>query len=398
MKKLSILLYALLATMAGFSQALTIDAGDVPLPATLVPFDDFILTNPPDPSIGDNQTWDYSGYFGDSVIIVNYVTETDPLFLANGVDFHVLTFKGLTSTLGYLLNSEIDFNSNGIYEVGLGINPAEYSLAAFTGNSNDSMIIPEQKHLFLTDKTIMDFPFTMGTTWGSTTRRVTDFILTVQAFGLDHAPGQHVYTNVRTDEIVGWGKMSVHTGSGPSIEYDVLMDKVHEYNVDSFYLNGSPASPILLLAFGVSQGQHTNESYFYRFNREGAGSYPYLISFFYDNDPTYTNMTDARTNLNNLTTGVKDLQSDDYATLLFPNPSNSNEINIKIIGREFGITDFAVFDLQGRIVQQGKVDNTSGDLIRLSLSNVPVNGTYVIKLKDKDGREVVSEKVNFNRQ
>jgi len=392
------LAFALLTAMTGFSQAITIDASDVPLPAALVPFDDFILTNPPDPSTGDNQTWNYSGYFGDSVIIVNYVPETDPFFLSNGVDFHVLTFKGLTATLGYLLNSEIDFNSNGIYEVGLGINPAEYSLAAFTGNNNDSMIIPEQKQIFLSDKTIMDFPFTMGTTWASSTRRVTDFTLTIQSFGLDHTPGQHVYTNVRTDAIVGWGKISVHTGSGPSIEYDVLMDKVHDFNIDSFYLDGSPASPFLLAAFGVSQGQHTNESYFYRFNREGAGSYPYLAAFFYDNDPTYTNMTDARTNLNNLTTGIKDFQDVDYTTLVFPNPSNSNEINIKIIGREFGITDFAVFDMQGRIVQQGKVDNASVDLIRLSLNNAISNGTYVIKLKDKEGRDVVSEKVNFNRQ
>ncbi len=398
MKKYATILLAMGISIIGYSQAITINAGDVPLPAPVVNFDDIILTNAGNPIPGNDQTWNYSFYFGDSLITALYVPETDPFFTSNGVQIRTLAFKGLTSTLGYFINSEIAFLGSGVYEVGLGIDAAAFSLVAFTGNTNDSMVIPAQKQIFLSDKTIMKFPYTIGSGWHSSTRRLADFTLTVSAFGLNHTPGQHVYTTVRSDTIVGWGKMRVYTSSGPSIPYDVLMDKVHEYNVDSFYLGGSPASPFLLGAFGVSQGQHTNESYFYRFNRKGSGSYPFLANFSYGADATYSTLSDARINMSDLTTGIKDLNDVDYSTIVFPNPSNTNEINIKIIGREIMATDYAIFDLPGRNVQQGKVDNTSTDLITLSLNDKIANGTYVIRLMNSEGREVVVEKINVNRQ
>lgn len=388
----------MMITFSGYSQAIVINAGDVPLPAPIVNFDNLYGTNAGNPIPGNDQLWNYSSYFGDTLITAFYVPETDPFFTSNGVQFHTMVFKGLTATLGYFLNSEIAFLSSGIYEVGLSIQAAAFSLVPFTGNTLDSMIIPAQKQIFLSDKTIMEFPSTIGSGWHSSTRRFADFNLTVSAFGLNHTPGQHVYTTVRSDTIVGWGKMRVYTSSGPSIDYDVLMDKVHEYNVDSFYLGGAPASPFLLGAFGVAQGQHTNEAYFYRFNRKGNGSYPYLASFSYGADASYTALADAFINMNDLTTGSKDLRDVDYSTLIFPNPSNTNEINIKIIGREINVTDYAVIDLLGRNVQQGKVDNSSSGLITLSLNDNIGNGTYVIRLMNKEGREVVVEKVNFNRQ
>ncbi len=398
MKKFCTFFFAMGISIVSFSQAITINAGDVPLPAPIVNFDNLYGTNAGNPIAGNDQQWNYSPYFGDTLTTALFVPETDPFFTSNGVQIHIMTFKGLTSTLGYFLNSEISFLPSGVYEVGLNIDAAAFSLLAFTGNTLDSMIIPAQKQIFASDKTIMEFPFTIGSGWHSSTRRFADFNLTVSAFGLNHTPGQHVYTTVRSDTIVGWGKMRVHTSSGPSIEYDVLMDKVHEYNVDSFYLGGAPASPFLLGAFGVAQGQHTNETYFYRFNRKGNGSYPYLAGFFYGADASYTTLTDAFINMSDLTTGSKDLPNVDFSTLVFPNPTNSGEINIKIFGREINATDYAVFDLPGRNVQQGKVDNSSNDLITLSLNDNIGNGTYVIRLMNKEGKEVVVEKVDVNRQ
>ncbi|MGB4850153.1 MAG: T9SS type A sorting domain-containing protein [Saprospiraceae bacterium] len=397
MKKFSTLLFVMLTSIIGFTQAITIDASDVPLPPAAILLDDIFATNPANPITGLDQTWNYSSYFGDSLIALTYPTETDPFFTSAGVDFHALAFKGLTATLGYFLNSEIDFNSNGVFESGLSIDAAKFSLLAFTGSTLDSMIIPAQKQIFLSDKTIMKFPYTIGSGWHSMSRRFADFNLTVSAFGLNHTQGQHVYTTMRSDTIIGWGKMRVYTSGGPSIDYDVLMDKVHEYNVDSFYLGGAPASPFLLSAFGVSQGQHTNESYFYRFNRKGAGSYPFIAQFSYGNNATYTTLNDARINLDNLTTGINDLHGVDYSTLVFPNPTNSNEVNIKILGHDPAPTEYAVFDLLGMNVQQGKIDNASNDMITLSLNDNIGNGTYVIRLMNKEGKEVIVEKVNLQR-
>lgn len=395
MKNFYLIITAFLCCVMAYGQtAITINFGDIPAPGPVVIFDNITSTNPPVPTPGLNKLWDYAAYYNDSLVVAAYIPETDPFFTSNGIDFHTLTFKGLTSTLGYFLDSEIDLNTNGFFESGLFIDSAAFSLGAFTGNNSDSLIIPEQKQIFATDKTIIKFPETIGTQWSSKTRRFANFTLTVQAFGLNHAPGQHVYTTFRTDSIVGWGKMRVHTSNGPSIEYDVLMDKVHEYNADSFYLNGSPASPFLLAAFGVSQGQHTNEAYFYRFNRTGADSYPYLASFSFGNDATYTTLSDARINTQNLTTGTKDLKDSDYTTLVYPNPSNTHEINIAITGRDLKITDYSLYDLSGKVIQQGKVDPNSNAQIAISLNKEMANGNYLIILKDKEGRQVVSEQVS----
>ncbi|MEP6793752.1 MAG: T9SS type A sorting domain-containing protein [Saprospiraceae bacterium] len=87
----------------------------------------------------------------------------------------------------------------------------------------------------------------------------------------------------------------------------------------------------------------------------------------------------------------------DYSTLVFPNPANSSEVNIKILGRDPAPTHYAVFNLLGKNVQQGKIDNLSSDIIQLSLNNKLVNGTYVIRMMNKEGREVVVEEVNLRR-
>ena len=108
--------------------------------------------------------------------------------------------------------------------------------------------------------------------------------------------------------------------------YDVLMDKYEEYSIDSFYLNGSPASSAILTAFSVTQGQKTNAYYGYDFYR--AGSFNPLVKVNYFSDSTFTFIQGTYQAIDNIT-GVENPGDVKYSTLVFPNPTNGSELNIK---------------------------------------------------------------------
>ena len=393
-KTFTLIIVSLLSVITYGQVAITLNSADIPVPTAPFNVDQITTTSPAAPTLGDNQTWDYSSNFGNTPLVNAYPAETDVFFTSAGIDVKFDGMKSLNSTMGYYVSTEYDFNTSGIYEAGANINLQGYSLSTVTGGASDSMIFPAQQYIFTTPKTLMTFPCTQNSSWHSVSSRHSNFNLTVAAYFLNHTPGVHAYTFFRNDTIVGWGKVTVYTAGGPSISYDVLMDKVEQFAVDSFYLNGSPAPAPLLTAFQVTQGQHTDVQYSYNFYR--AGSFNYLLRFNYGLDNTYTNLAAAYVNTDNITTAVEDVKGNSYSTLVYPNPSNGNDINVKVIGQKISLTDYSIIDQLGNIVQQGTFDGQNTGSVNLSLKNNLANGQYVIRIKDKNKKEVVSEKITKN--
>ncbi len=289
--------------------------------------------------------------------------------------------------LGYNLFGEIDFNSSNIKESGVDIAWQGYSLTAMTGGASDSLVIPAQKAILPTAKEIVHFPMTAGTNWSSISRRSTDFTLTALIYS--HAACQHVYYIHRTDSVVGWGKMRVYATSGPSTQYDVLMDKIHQYAVDSFYISGAAASSLALSAFGVSQGQFTDTTYRYNFYRKG--SFNYLLTFNYGTDASYTTASGKFAHTDNITpAGVEELGGSTYSTVLFPNPANGSEVNLIVNGRDVTGGNYTITDMAGKTVQAGAIEMKAG-AVHISLGNVLANGNYVLNVTDADNAKIATE-------
>jgi len=322
--------------------------------------------------------WDFSSIQSTDTLSISYFEETDPFYTNVGVDVYRSGFKLLNSGFGYLLFHEYDFNNTGVYEKGIYLNPQAYSLAGFTGNPLDSLKFPLQGDVYPNGLKIMQFPATHGTSWESQSRRVVNFTLSVQAAGLNNTPCQHIYTLFRTDSIVGWGKLRVHSGGSSSIPYDVLISQVNEYAVDSFFVNGAQAPPFLTTAFGISQGQQTNILNRYVAYREGNST---PLAFFNYPDNSFTTPDALYFDVNNLTTitGLNALEKHTYSTLLFPNPSSSGELVLQFLGEAPSVNTYRILDFQGRMVQSGTA-NLDGGRLPIQLNGLLPNGNYVLQV------------------
>jgi len=372
MKKLFTLILLPLLSQVSYGQAITIASTDVPIPGTFNCLD--LSANPmSNPSLGPSQVWNYGTYTGTMFTNV-YTTETSPVFTSVGVNVNYPFSKTLTSGFVYYQNIELAFTPTGVNDMGTSVQAQGYDLSTFTGSSSDSLIFPGQQILASTPRVMFQYPFTMSSSWSSSSRRAVNFTLTVTASSLSHAPGQHVFYMYRKDTVEGWGQLTVYTPSGPSIPYDVLLTRVAEYSTDSFYLYGAPAPTALLTSFGVTQGQRTDENYWYQFYRKG--SYNYLCSFAYGNDSTMSSPTGMYQNTDNLIPlGIADNEKPLFTTLAFPNPVHGDVLNIAIEGTTFTNVSYSVTDVAGRTIYSGSAP-VNNNILHLHIAGLP-DGNYV---------------------
>lgn len=373
-----------------WGQAITITAADMPAPTE--PYNvDVNTTNLPAVTVGSSAVWDYATVFGNDPIVADYFPENIPFFTNAGVDVFRYLFKHMNSDFGYEMYQEFDFNNGAVDDIGVDVPSQMNTLQPFTGNINDSLFIPAQSYIVPVPRRIVEFPMTANSAWSSSSRRYTDMIFNVPAFGLNYAPLRHAYTWVRKDTIVGYGKMRVYTAAGPSIDYDVLMSKIEEYTIDSFYLYGSPAPVQLLTAFGAAQGQITEKNYRYNFYRKG--SFNYLASFYYADDASFGTPVAFYVAQDDIETATASAVNEkvSYATILYPNPCTGSEINVKVLGSHFDMEKYVITDQMGRAMRQGQPEPT-GDGVRVRLDAGLVAGSYQITLFDKEANKVVAEK------
>lgn len=394
MKTKLLFLSSLLLTGFAFGQAITINAADIPIPTAPFNLMDITTSNPATPTMGATQTWDYSSYSSSTMLTNDYVTETDPYFTNTGVDVYFNAFKNLTANLGYDISYELDFNANKVEDKGLYVYSQGYTVGNLTGNNADSITFPAQGYNSVPARTIMQFPYTLNSAWHSTSRRSVDFNLTVTAYGLNKTPGKQAYYFVENDSVAGAGTMRVYTANGPSIPYPVLMVRGQQYALDSFYLGGAPAPAPLLTAFGVTQGQKTGERNYYNFYKKG--SFNYLLRLNYGTDATYTNLVSAYVSTDNITTSL-DAPIASYSTIVYPNPTNGNRLNVQILGRETQLTHYMIIDMLGRTVQEGNPELNGNGNVSIVLDDNLVNGAYLVKIQGTNNEEVVKEKFDIIR-
>lgn len=380
-----------LASISSFGQtAITIMGTDVPKPTG--PINTVEISPTAAVSLGDNQTWNYSSLIGFNPATINYSIESDAVFTVAGIDVKLDVSKSFNAGFSYLTSREIDYSSVGVEDKGLYVYPAAYELSTFTGSKLDSLKLPEQKYVLSSPVSIMKFPMTKGSAWKSTSNRSVNFTLSVASAGLVNTPSQHRYKMVRKDTIVAWGKLSVHTGTGASIPYDVLVDQFEQYAIDSFYVGGAPASPALQAAFSVSQGQITDKQYAYHFYRKGSPTY--LMRLTYGADNTYTKLAAAFVNVDGLTKlGIDQTSDIRYTSLVFPNPSLGNVINVQISGKTIVQAGFDITDVWGKSVAKGLATTQGNNLFQVSLNNSIAEGNYILNLYDQDNKRIVQEHI-----
>lgn len=391
----------LLTSNVLWSQApISLNYSDFPVAVGTYTYNLIPGANVPAPASGTNQIWNYAALTSTDNQTLTYWEEIDPFYTAEGIDIYVSFFKELSPALalGFKTFSELDLNEEGFAEEGIYVEEQSYPLGALTGNNSDNLSFPLQGFILNAPRQVMQFPMTAGSAWESTSRRAYNFTLKVTAFGLNNTPGQLVSTFVRKDSVVGWGKLRVYTPDGPSVPYDVLMNRTIQHSVDSFFLGGAPAPPALLNAFSVTQGQQSDVTHQYNFYR--AENLNFLLRFNYENDNTFTTPENVLVNTDNLSadpSSTGDLQVATYSTVLFPNPSNGQRINLLIQGKTVAEASYTLTDVLGKTVQSGAAQPLSGNTLSFQVASELPAGTYILNVHDTAHHLIASEPISIQR-
>jgi hypothetical protein len=342
---------------------------------------------------GANLNYDYDSLLLSPVGTLVYQPATDPFF-ASKCDVY---YEGILAAKNFYYYANYYFTTNAIEhsENGIHIPYQGTSQTAVTGGANDSIIFYDQKILLSQPRTILKFPASVGYRNTVKSRRAINFDITVGAYGLNHAPAQHVSTLYREDTIVGWGKMRIHTANGPSIYYDVLSMFSMQHNIDSFYLNGMPAPTTLLNAFGEQQGQHTNDKnriYYFRANRAQTLMLVTLDSALTAFTGVYFDADSIK-----LASGVEQaINKNDFASFLYPNPSNGAEINLQFINTNIASANYVITDISGKIVASN-YQSLNNNLLKINLSKSITNGIYFIHVTDDKNNSIAAEQFSVQQ-
>jgi hypothetical protein len=338
------------------------------------------------------ETWDFGNVSMPFLETLAYPTATDPFFSTSD------SYRSASRTaLGAILDVEYYWTKNAEFfgENGWKIYQNTTSLVDYTGNANDFVSYPLQKQLFDVSREILRFPVTYGYTNSSDSRRVTNFNLTINAYGINNTPGQLVTHLHRHDTIVGYGKMRVYTPQGPSVYYDVLAMKSWQYELDSFYLGGSPAPPALLTAFGLTQNANDvsdkiNRLYFYRENN----SAPFMLVNFESNPfDFYTGIFVHGDNLS--LASAEELSKESYQVFIYPNPSNGKNITLEFFGKQVNEVNYIITDITGKLVKEVKNHLLQNNKLNLDFGSSIEAGSYFVNITNKEGNVIASEKIQL---
>jgi hypothetical protein len=306
--------------------------------------------------------------------------ETDTFWINKGVERYL--FTGKTINAGFYHNTylEMDHSANGIMERGIYVGPASTSLMAMTGGATDSFVNQAQNIMYSTPKKLFPFPMTSNYVQHHDGRVAIDFQLLVPAFGLNYTPGQHVYHDIRNDSIIGWGTTRVWMpGGGVSAPVDVLIDKISTYTIDSFYLGGAPANATIQNAFGITQGQITNQKNMIQMYRKGY--YNYFVRYWFGTDNTFTNLTEAYINTDGLqfATEISSSVKQQITSVLYPNPTTAGkDLNLMLSADQDKFTQYEIIGMNGSIISRNNCE-WKGNTISIPTQALPI-GQYSIKL------------------
>jgi hypothetical protein len=384
-------LLLLLFAVAFCKAQITLRAEDFPNPA-----DTFLLEgwlNPSKPTLSPDNLWNFAnlGIPTDSYQVV--FNEEDLDFFKNaGIDVYRSSTKDFNANFFYYLDLEFDLNENGLQERGIYVPQQRYSLSPYTGNTLDSLIIQTQGYLYNTSVDHLLFPLSYKKSWSSSGRRAVNFNLTVNAFGLNNIPAQHVWYTLRKDTVISYGTMQIMTPEGVSRKYDVLVDQIETHTIDSFYLAGSPAPPVLLNNFGLVQGQKTNFGNRINFYRKDL--FYYFASYYFGDRAFNAQPYEFFTCLNGAqshTSSVSD-SHDKFSFTVFPTMLQSAQyLNLLVSGAKYDMCIYTLTDMEGRTVKKGMLEN--GILQQVESTVFSSSGFYIVTIQDNTGKYITHEKI-----
>lgn len=235
----------------------------------------------PFPTGGADVSWDYSFLGAGTLHTDTYYDATSDTAFSDALNYLPsdidLVLGGLSFTIPSNLYEGLD--AEGWYRTGRSLGSQTVSLTPLTGAPNDRIDYPANNVDYVGRLNILQFPMNYEDQWTGSYYFDLNYEVTIGAYGLNQTPAftRTHYRNER--EVVGYGSLVLPTPSGESTApVEVLMTKVIDTAIDSFFLAGEPAPLPLLNAFGLVQGI-TDVDSFYVFYTQNFGAPIALFEF-----------------------------------------------------------------------------------------------------------------------
>jgi hypothetical protein len=331
---------------------------------------DFDTTNLVLPTSGANQVWDYSTLTPTdsssfSLTVSNKqapFTNSDFMEEDGGLLFGNFLVDDVTN---HASQNNDAFKIDG-YVVG----EQFFDLAAPT----DTLILLEQNIVTSGLNPGIRFDLTDNASFNDEAIDTIRFELTYQTLSMNRAPGYLIRTTQTATDVLGWGSVILPV-TKDTIE--ALYVQVSRKNIDSVYINNSPAPAAMLTNTGLSQGVETE--YFSHF-LIGKGYDQPLAEFGIEDDnatlygATFINMGKYG---EDTTTAINRIQT--TAINAYPNPTH-DVLNIDLNTSEKIYAE--IFSINGRMLGTQTVTNK-----QLSVANLQT-GSYVVLIKN-DAKETL---------
>jgi hypothetical protein len=352
------------------------------------------------PTLGNNQTWDYTALKDSSPVVNKYYHEPVAGFGAVPTAFsdatYAFNYNTVFQVFAYPSRAYEKLDATGYAQLGYATNGGKFPLAAISGGATDSIYFPSAIFRYSNPWTFYKFPITANSVWKSNYKDSSNFQLSIAAFGLNKTPGLRVAKYSYTDTIVGWGTLKMRNPSGgTALSYAVLLHGSTGTEVDSFYVGGAPAPAALLGAFGLTQGATSVV----------AGSYNFLgIGF---NEPFMSIFPNATGGINGISRAVlptlgltvdnKEPIDVTIATKVYPNPT-TEAINVEFQKTNNNDWHVMLYNAAGQIIAINRVSAAQGNVNqRITFDSALPSGTYFYNLLDETSLIRANGKVVLNR-
>lgn len=327
----------------------------------------------------------------DASVPLNYAarqntTFNDALFLES--------FEYLTATAGFNIQNVFTAEDNGYKQKGVLIDEQRYGLEMVTKNPKDSLIIPSQVAVTKGERVILKFPVTAGDVWNSEMTWTATGSATISGAFLDNAPISKIGIITQHDSIIGWGKAQIPTGDGKlSAFYDVLIEQRTFIQIDSFYLNNQPVTPLYAGLLGISQGKVTKENS----RKFWRNSMIAMATVNYGTDSTFT--TPQSTSFDGkIPAGPTSVDENDVFSnsIAYPNPTE-NDVTVSYNQTNGTMATIQFFNLLGTVVKSVPVFSQAETVnVPVSLNEL-VSGLYRYSVLNQDGVVIGQGNVTVTR-
>lgn len=341
----------------------------------------------PNITSGQSTTWDMTSVTYDQN--THYFMFRKPV---TSTAFPVATFYDSTR---YVINPSLFYRSNvmgaitpnGFQYFGEHIPRQAIPIGSISGNSADSLVFIEQDIPYSSTRNAIHFPATMGSNWASDFGFTTNFNLTVLMYGINNAPCQRKTHLVENDTVIGYGTMQVKSETGQhSSPISVLMVKNNTIVIDSFFMNGAPASPLLLGAFGLTQGKRTT-NYYYNFYREGEVT-PLFFASYKDSTFSNNNADFMYAHIGNLQllTGMGN-KINKVPVSVYPNPIQGDIVTISVSDKTSDVLDYSITNLEGKTISTGTLLVNDG---KATIETRSLNSAGIYYLQIRRAHELIA--------